>query len=107
MNTQTFDAVTRRAAEGISRRRSLLTLGGAAAAATIARPSASEAKKKKGKNCKKKEKQRCNKDAAACKTTILVLCDPADPATCTMLQNCCDGCSASTFITCLIATIPV
>jgi hypothetical protein len=51
MNMQSFDAVTRRAAEGISRRRSLLTLGGAAAAATMARPSASEAKNK-GKKCK-------------------------------------------------------
>jgi hypothetical protein len=107
MNTNAFDAITRRAAEGISRRRSLLTLGGAALAATIATPKLSEAKKKKGKDCKKKEKQRCSKDAAACKATIQPLCDPGDPATCLILQNCCEECSANGFLTCLIlATAP-
>ena len=102
MNMQSFDAVARRAAEGISRRRSLLTLGGAAAATMIARPSASEARNK-GKKCKNKEKQRCANDAAACKTTILPLCDSPGSADCIVQQNCCDTCAASEFIACLAA----
>lgn len=106
MNMHAFDAVSRCAAEGISRRRSLLTLGGAAVAATIARPSASDAKKK-GNKCKKKEQQRCKNDAAACKTTVLALCDPPGTPECIVLQNCCDSCSASGFITCLAAATAV
>jgi hypothetical protein len=106
MNTQSFDAVARRAAVGMSRRSSLVTLGGAAAGALIAGPSASEAKKKKGKDCKKKEKQRCSSDAAACKTTVQVaLCPDAEPATCVAAQTCCDQCSANGFLTCLLAII--
>lgn len=105
MNSTAFDTVMRRLGEGVSRRGSLLTLGGAAVAATMASPDVSGAKKKgkkKGQDCKNKEKQRCNKDAEACKDTIQPLCDPGDPATCLILQNCCEECSANGFIECLI-----
>jgi hypothetical protein len=100
MSTHAFDAVTRRAAAGISRRSSLLTLGGAALAATLAGPQLGVAKKKKGKDCKKKEKQRCTNDAAACRTTILINCE--DPAGCPEFLPCCDECSANGFLTCFI-----
>jgi hypothetical protein len=102
MSTSAFDAVTRTAAAGVSRRRSLLTLGGAALAAGVTNAGVSEAKKKKGKDCKKKEKQRCTNDAAACKTSIQPLCDPGDPAGCLQAQACCEECSADGFLTCLL-----
>jgi hypothetical protein len=100
MITQAFESVTRQAAAAVSRRTSLLTLGGAALAASIATPDVSEAKK--GKDCKKKEKQRCSKDAAACKTTVIDVCE--DEAAClAALTPCCDECSANGFFTCFIA----
>lgn len=99
MSIKAFDTVTHRALEGISRRRSLLTLGGAAIGATIARPSAIEAKKKG--TCRKKEQQRCTNDAAACRATVLVVCQPPDSDRCLALQDCCDSCSANGFATCL------
>jgi hypothetical protein len=105
MNSRAFETLTRRTAEGISRRSSLLTLGGAALAATMATPDVGQAKKNKkksGDKCKDKEKKRCNNDAADCKDTIQPLCDPADPGTCLILQNCCDECSANGFLECLI-----
>ncbi len=104
MNTESFDTVTRLAAEGISRRRSLITLGSAAIVATVTRPSASEAKKK-GPDCKKKEKQRCASDAAACRATLAPFC-AGDPTTCIILGACCDTCSSNGFLTCLIAATP-
>jgi hypothetical protein len=104
MNSRAFEALTRRTAGGISRRSSLLSLGGAALAATLVTGDVTAAKKKKksGDKCKEKETKRCNKDAASCKDTVQPLCDPADPATCLILQNCCEECSANGFLECLI-----
>jgi hypothetical protein len=104
MHSTAFATLTRRTVQGITRRSSLLTLGGAALAATIASPDVSAAKKKKksGDRGKDKEKKRCNKDAEACKDTVQTLCDPADPATCLIIQNCCEECSANGFVECLI-----
>jgi hypothetical protein len=101
MRTHAFDAVTRRHAAGVSRRSSVLTLGGAALAAAIATPELSHAKKKKGKDCKKKEKQRCSNDIEACETTINLSCN--DPAGCPEALLCCQSCSAEGFFECLIA----
>jgi hypothetical protein len=104
MSTHAFDAVTRRAAAGRSRRRSLLTLSGAALAATIATPARSEAKQRKGPDCKQKEKQRCNSDAAACKATVNAICE-LEPAQCAAMLACCETCSARGFLTCFAAAI--
>ena len=105
MSIKAFVTVTHRPVEGISRRRSLLTLGGAAVGVTLARPAVSEAKKKG--TCKKKEQQRCNIDAAACRVTVLAECLPPDSAQCIALQDCCDTCSANGFMTCLSAITAV
>jgi type IV secretory pathway VirD2 relaxase len=105
MSTRAFAALRRHAAEGVSRRTSLLTLGGAALAATVAKPDVSEAKKKKGQDCKKKAKQRCANDAAACRAQIPAAC--ADDPNCTGLATfCCEACSGNGFITCLLAASP-
>jgi hypothetical protein len=119
MSTLTIDALAYQAAR-MSRRRSLLTLGGALAAATtglavepgLARKRNNRNKNKnKGKNgkngkgadCQKREKQRCNSDAAACKLTIEQFCNQDNVDQCIALQSCCDECSAGGFLTCFIA----
>jgi len=101
MITHAFDAVSRRAAEGISRRRSLLTFGAAAFGGTLAGPSASDARKK-GKTCRKKERQRCTNDAAACSATLQTLCATSPLTNCLSLESCCTTCSAEGFWNCLI-----
>jgi hypothetical protein len=102
MSPSAVDVVAREAAERASRRKSILAVGMAVLAAGAANAGVTEAKKKKGKDCKKKEKQRCANDAAACKPVVAAECGMADPAECLALQNCCDQCSANGFLTCLI-----
>jgi hypothetical protein len=102
MNSQVLESVTRRAAAAVSRRSSLVTLGGTALAASLAMPGVSEAKKKKGKDCKKKEKQRCSNDTADCIATLQAT--PSCDATCVaLLTPCCETCSANGFLTCFLA----
>ena len=100
MTSEARSAFTRRAARTVSRRASLLSLGGAALATATRTDSA--AKRKSGNTCKKKEKQRCSNDAAACRNTVQLGCDPGDPTNCAAEQDCCDNCSANGFLTCLL-----
>jgi hypothetical protein len=100
MSTRAFDAFTRHAVAVISRRTSLVTLGGAALVSTVAKPGSSEAKKSSGKTCKKKAKKKCNQDAAACRNVLPAAC--FDDAECiVLLTPCCDACSANGFLICL------
>jgi hypothetical protein len=100
MTSFALEALSRRAAAGISRRRSLVALGGAALGTALTRPGAAEAKKK-GKKCKNKEKKRCSNDVAACKVAARAFrCPSMDPAGCDALQACCDSCSANGFVIC-------
>jgi hypothetical protein len=101
MNTRAFDALTRHAADAVSRRAALVTLGGAALAAAVASPGVSAAKKRVGKTCKKKEKKRCNNDAAACRTTLVLGC-VGDDECIALLTPCCDTCSANGFFACFL-----
>lgn len=101
MTTHAIDALSRRAAEGVSRRRSLLTFGGAAIGATLAGSTASDARKK-GKTCKKKERQRCANDTAACMATVENLCAATPLPNCLTLASCCETCSAEGFWDCLL-----
>ena len=76
MNANAFDAFTRRTAAAVSRRKSLLTIGGAALGATVAAPFVVEADLKK-KECKKKCKKKCQ-------------CKPKPPqADCAKSDDCC------------------
>lgn len=86
----------------VSRRKSALALGGAMLAVRGTFPQAGAARKKKKKSCKTQETQRCNTDAAACKDTVALGCDPGDPTNCAAEKTCCDSCAANGFITCLL-----
>ncbi len=70
MNANAFDAFTRRTADAVSRRRSLVTIGGATLGATLAAPLGAEAKKGK-KKCKKK----CKKQVEQCEDQVRQFCN--------------------------------
>lgn len=88
----------------LSRRRSLLLLGGAVATTlTVAEPVAARKnrRQRKGADCQKRERQRCSNDAGACKASVLPLCSPLNPDGCLTIQACCEACSADGFLTCI------
>jgi hypothetical protein len=76
MNDPAFDAFTRHAAGGISRRTSLLTLGGAGVAAALGGPLAAEAKKNKRDNkkfkrkIKKAQNKKCQQQVGQCQAIV-------------------------------------
>lgn len=125
MKTQPIDALALHAAR-LSRRRSLLTLGGALIAATTASVEPGSARNKhnsnrknnnknkkngqkgKGADCQEREQQRCSADAAACQATAQFLCDVenVEVAQCLAVRTCCEECSAGGLLTCLRAAQP-
>jgi hypothetical protein len=74
MNANAFDAFTRRTAAAVSRRKSLLTIGGAALGAPVAAPFVVEADLKK-KECKKKCKKKCKTQVEQCENEVRQLCN--------------------------------
>ncbi|MFN8662325.1 MAG: hypothetical protein U0075_10565 [Thermomicrobiales bacterium] len=110
MTTPTIDALALQTAR-LSRRRSLLTLGGtviASVAATgvepgLARKNRQKDRSGKGADCQKKEQQRCTNDVAACKATVQPLCNADNAEECLAIQTCCEECAAAGFLACLLA----
>jgi hypothetical protein len=68
MNDQVFDAFTARAAS-LSRRASLVSLGGAALAAAVVRPTPARAG-----SVGKKVKKKCKKQIGQCETSVTIFC---------------------------------
>ena len=102
MRPRAFHTASQEAIAQASRRMSLLALGMSVLAATTVRPGVTDAKKK-GKDCKKKEKQRCSNDTAACKASAATICQQVPSELCAALQACCDQCTATGFAQCAIA----
>lgn len=85
--------------EQSTRRKSLLALGMAVLAVGAAGTGVTDAKNRKG--CKAKQTQRCNNDAAACRSKVAAFCTGVgDQAACLAVQNCCDAFSADGFLNC-------
>ena len=106
MYEQNFDAFTRRAAEGVSRRGTLMTLGGAALTAALTSPLGTEAKENNKKKRKKDRKKEARKAEQKCKQQVAdgqsILNSLLDPTPGQLL--CCDSlstCNAALFISCL------
>jgi hypothetical protein len=76
MNGTAFDTITLRAAAAISRRSSLLTLGGAALGVTLAAPLVAEAGK-----AGKKARKKCKKQVGKCKTVVAEFCSTIEADT--------------------------
>lgn len=90
--------------ETLNRRASLTALGALAAAALATVEPLTAA----GKNSsRKKSRQRCKKDTAACLATLRTACaEVSDVEACvTSLTPCCETCSANGFFECYLNTI--
>jgi hypothetical protein len=98
MSEQSFDAFTRRAAQAVSRRQSLMALGGATLAAAAAKPSIAEAKKNKNKKAKKKAKKKCKQQVPQCEAAVAQANGiPQQIQCCQFLSNC----NAGSFVQCI------
>lgn len=104
MSTDAMAAVTRGAAEAVSRRNSLLTLGGAALASGLARPVDAEAKK----SAAKKARKRCKRQVSQCTAFFNELCEelecPAEQLE--IIHRCCvsfQSCNVGGFLECYVS----
>lgn len=105
MNDRNIDAITRNAATAISRRTSLLSIGGAALTAAMTVPALA----KPGKSGKSALK-RCKKQTGQCRIAIAEHCAPLEePQICeAFLGACCETlaqCNAGLTITCLLTIV--
>jgi hypothetical protein len=99
MHAPSIDDLALRAATAVTRRRSLLALGGAALAANVASRTgltAQDKDKQKAKKAKKKARQRCNQQKAQCRAA-----GGGDFA----MFGCCESCYADDFLACLISLV--
>jgi hypothetical protein len=125
MTDHSFDTIVRGATAGVSRRRSLFTLGAAGVVAALANPFAADAKKdgsakaegkkagsaraegkKHGKHKKKCPPDRCAGQVDSCTITLANSCG-GDPS-CQDSVACCSHfatCDATGFWTCLLASV--
>ena len=116
MRDQTVDAVTRGAAEVLSRRGSLLTLSSAALALGLSGPSLTKAKKGKSNKCKK-QVDRCKQGLEELCTAIFtdgamrrdVQASSLTPETCfDLFKDCCqplNGCNVAQAFDCAVQVI--
>jgi hypothetical protein len=112
MREHTFDAFTRRASVAVTRRGSLLALGGAALATGLGSPTELAAKdnkdkkkakkaKKKATKAKKKFAAQCEEQKSLCQTAVLGV-----PGGAALVGCCTASCFSGDFITCLAAIAP-
>jgi hypothetical protein len=97
VSEKAFDAFTRHAADAVSRRNSLLALGGMALAAGIAEPAIA---KKKSKN---QAKKKCRRQVPRCKSYFAGFC-LGDPDCEAELFPCCEflaKCDPGSMLDCL------
>lgn len=103
MNNHHFDTVARDAAAAVSRRTSLLTIGGAALAAVMARPASAKGGKSRNTSLK-----RCKKQTGQCLAAVAEYCAPLElPQVCeAFLGPCCETlaqCDAGRTVACLLS----
>lgn len=100
MSARAFDALTRHAADAVSRRGSLLALGGAAlAAAAVEKPARARQK------AKKQVKKKCKRQVAPCRSFFAGVCF-GDPECEAALFPCCDflaKCDSGAMFECLFS----
>lgn len=97
MNSHAFETLSRQAGAALTRRTSLLTLGGAALVATVAHPGVAAAS---GSGCRKKLKKRCRQSKTQCVSSVEINCN-GDPGCIALTTPCCDECFTGGFLKCL------
>jgi hypothetical protein len=106
MSELSFDVLWRQDAAEVSRRRSLLAIGGAgAAAAALANPASSNARKKK-----RDPNKRCKQQVGRCKASWDDLCDDlnCEPAARAGLLECCGllkTCDIAEYNVCVLGNV--
>ena len=105
MREHDFDALTRDAAGGISRRGSLLTLGAAALIAVTsgAPPAAAKKNRKKRKNKNNDDDKKCRQQVEECEEIFTLLCRGNDRCL-APLRTCCElfsDCEAEEALDCI------
>ena len=103
MSDQAFDVFTRRAADGVTRRGSLATLGGAGLAALLGDSLTAEAKKKNNKKKKKDPFKKCKPQVEQCQIGLAPLAPSAAQALCCQSFGTCD---VTQFFLCLLNSGP-
>ena len=101
------DAAARRTAWALTRRASLLALGGAAAAAGAARPASTKAGDP-GKASRKQAKRKCRAQGRQCRVAVANLCE-TNNLDCERVLPCCDlfaRCQAPEGLRCIFADPP-
>ncbi|HYI14929.1 MAG TPA: hypothetical protein VEX37_06040 [Thermomicrobiales bacterium] len=104
MREHVFDRLTRGTAGALSRRQSLMTLGGAALANALAGSPAVQAGKD-SKKVKKRFKKKCKRQVDPCELALTVLCQ-GQAACMAMVLPCCSTlktCKAGTSLDCFFA----
>jgi hypothetical protein len=101
VNSHTFDTLTRQARGVVTRRGSLLTLGGAALAPTMANPGVSVAS---GGGFRKKLKRRCDQNKTKCVSSMHAFCNEVEECI-AALAPCCDECFGNPFIICFLSKL--
>lgn len=106
VSTDALAAATRGAVEAVSRRRSLLMLGGVSLATGLAGPLGAEAKPSPAKKAKKKAKKTCKRQVSQCTAILDERCDEndCDADSLERVLGCCQSfrsCSAGAVLDCL------
>jgi hypothetical protein len=97
-NLEAGETMNSHALETLTRRASLLTLGGAALA-TVARPSVSAAS---GTTFKDKLKKRCRRNKSRCVDSVTAFCGVSEQCIASVTP-CCDECFSGAFFTCFLS----
>jgi hypothetical protein len=101
MDVHRFATLTRRTADAVSRRTSLLALGAAGLTAALVGAPGAEAGKK--------GKQKCNKEKQQCRSQVAAFCaQGADPPECEEgLLPCCATCKVGAGVLCAAGQVTV
>jgi hypothetical protein len=104
MHSQVRDGVNQRALNVVSRRSSILAIGGSALAAALAKPASTRAGKS-GKN--KNAKKRCKRQVQQCRNAYVDICD-VNVACTETVATCCAHlatCNAGAAFECLLTQL--
>ena len=106
MHERRFDALTRHAAHAVSRRHSLLTLGGAAVASAVTVPSVIQAGQT-AKRAKKRKRQKCRRQIDQCLDALTEVCE-GEESCINNFDHCCPllaDCKAGAALDCLFTHV--
>jgi hypothetical protein len=106
MHERRFDALTRLAVDAVSRRRSLLTLGGATVASAVASPSVIQAAGT-AKKARKRKRKKCRRQIDQCLAALTAFCE-GEESCINNFDLCCpllSDCQAGAALDCLFAHV--